>query len=158
MIKDMRLRTIIIGLIFFAQLRCSEDNFDIHSFRDDPSITTLNGTWKVISFEDFSSNKVEFKTQENSWGYDIIVAFNDTSDPKLFSGRVTTNTVEGEFEYVGPRQFKLNRYGTTFAGQPEWADEFGTAVLDENVTFEINSDRLRIYYDNKSKSVTLAKA
>jgi hypothetical protein len=151
------MRTLIIGLIIIGQISCSNEDFDINSFKDDPFITTLNGTWRVISFEDFSTNTVEYKTQENSWGKDIIVTFNDNLDPNLFSGKVTTNSVEGEFDYVGQRQFKLNRYGTTYAGQPEWADKFGIAVLDGNVTFIINRGGLRIYYDNKTKSVTLTK-
>jgi hypothetical protein len=70
---------------------------------------------------------------------------------------VTTNSVAGEFEYISQRQFKLNRYGTTFVGQPVWADKFGKAVLDGNVTFGINSEKLRIYYDSKTKSVTLTR-
>ena len=153
----MRIQIAIIGFVLFGQLSCSSDDVDIDSFKDDSSIMTLNGTWKVVSFEDFATNTTEFKTQENSWDKDIVVTFNDNLNPKLFSGKVTTNSVEGEFEYVGQRQFKLNRYGTTFVGQPVWADKFGTAVLDSNVTFKINSERLRFYYDNKTKSVTLTR-
>lgn len=153
----MNLRTIIIGLVLLGQLSCSEEEFDINSFRDDSSITTLNGTWKVISFEDFNTEKVEFKTQENSWDRDIIVTFDDTKDPKEFTGRNITNSIFGEFDYVGSRQFKLRRLGTTFAGQPEWADKFGEAVLDGNVAFEVNNEKLRMYYDSKTKSVTLTR-
>jgi hypothetical protein len=151
------MRTILIGLILIAQLSCSDENSDIHSFTDDLSITTLNGRWRVISFEDFTTNTVEYQTQENSWDKDIIVTFNDALLPKLLSGEVTTNSVHGEFDYVGPRQFKLNKYETTFVAQPSWADKFGTAVNDNTATFKINSDKLRIYYSNNTKSVTLAK-
>lgn len=153
----MKIRTTIVGLLLLGLISCSSDDIDINSFRDDSSITTLNGTWKVVSFEDLTTNMTEFKTQENSWGKDIIVTFNDNLDPNLFSGKVTTNSVQGEFEYAGQRQFTLSRYGSTFAGQPVWADKFGTAVLDGNVTFAINSEKLRIYYDNKTKSVTLTR-
>ena len=150
------LTTIVIGLVILGQLSCSSDNIDINIFKDDSSLT-LDGTWKVLSFEDYSTNTTEFKTQENSWGLDIIVTFNDNLNPKLFSGKVTTNSVAGEFEYVGQRQFKLSRYGTTFVGQPIWADKFGTAVLDGDVSFKVNSEKLRIYYNNKTKSVTLTR-
>ena len=142
---------LIIGLFVLGQWSCSDDDFD------DASITTLNGTWKVASFEDATTGKVEHKTQENSWGYDIVVSFDDTTDPKIFSGTVTTNSVTGEFDYVGTRQFKLLRYGSTMIGQPAWADKFGSAVLGENVTFKINNKQLRIYYDNHTKSVTLVR-
>jgi hypothetical protein len=153
----MKIWTVIIGLILFGQLSCSTEDLDIRTFNDDSSITTLNGTWKVVSFEDLTTNTTEFKTQDNSWGKDIIVTFNDNLNPKLFSGKVTTNSVEGEFDYVGTRQFKLSRYGSTFVGQPVWADKFGVAMTEGDVPFEINRDRLRIYYDNQTKSVTLTK-
>ena len=150
------LTTIIIGLLSLGQLSCSSDDIDISVFNDNPSMT-LNGTWKVLSFEDFMTNTTEFKTQENSWGLDIIVTFNDHMNPKLFSGKVTTNSATGEFEYVGQRQFKLSRYGTTFVGQPIWADKFSSAIFDGDVIFRVNSEKLRIYYDNKTKSVTLTR-
>ena len=153
----MRILTAIIGILLIGQLGCSSDDSVIEPFRDDSSIMTLNGTWKVVSFEDVVANTVEYKTPENSWNKDIIVTFNDNVSPNLLSGKVTTNTVEGEFEYIGHRQFKLNRYGTTFVAQPVWADKFGTAVLDPNVAYKINSKKLRLYYDNLTKSVTLTR-
>jgi len=153
----MRIREIIVGILLMGQLSCSNDDIDINSFNDDPSITTLNGTWKVVSFEDFTTNTFECKSQENSWGRDIIVTFNDNLNPKFFSGRVTTNSVEGEFDYVASRLFKLNRYLTTYVNQPMWADKFGAAMTDEEVSFKINRERLRVHYDNKTKSVTLTK-
>jgi hypothetical protein len=151
----MRKLTLLIALLLVLQPGCSSD--DISSLIDDSLITTLNRTWKVISFEDHASNSVEYKSEENSWGKDIIVTFDDTSSPKIFSGSITTNSVHGEFEYFGQRQFKLNNYISTFAGQPVWADKFGTALATEKITFSINESTLRIYYENKSKSVTLTR-
>jgi hypothetical protein len=143
---------LIIGLLAFS---CS-DEFDANDFKGNSSIKSLNGTWKVISFEDFNQQTVETKTQENSWGTDIIVFFNDTLDPKIFGGTITTNSVAGEFEYINERKFKLLRYSTTFVGQPDWGNKFGRAVAGE-VVFKIDDDKLRFYYDNKTKSVTLIR-
>jgi hypothetical protein len=156
-LKSMRMRKVIIGLLLIGQISCSNKDFDINSFMDDSFITSLNGTWRVISFENFSANTVEYKNQENSWDLDIIVTFNDNIYPNLFYGKVTTNSVGGEFEYVGQRQFRLNRYWTTYVGQPVWADKFRIALLDSNVSFRVNRDRLRIYFENKTKSVTLTR-
>lgn len=136
---------------------CNGDDSGIRSFKDDSSIASLNGTWRVISFEDFTTHTAEYKTQENSWGRDIIVTFDDTINPKLFSGQVTTNAVQGEFDYIGKRQFQLHRYGSTYVGQPRWADQFGEAMLDKTNTFAINREELRIYYLSQSKSVTLVR-
>ena len=151
----MRTQATIIGLLLLGQLSCSDDNIDISSFKDDSSISTLNGTWRVYSFENFTTNSVEYRTQENSWDKYITVTFDDTQNPKELSGTNITNTILGEFDYVGQRQFKMNTLSTTQVGQPKWADKFTDAVLDNEVSFKINDRQLRIYYENKTKSMTL---
>lgn len=153
----MSIRAAIIGLALFAQLSCSNDDIDINYFNDDPSITTLNGTWKVLSFENYTDNSRKFQDQENSRGLDITVTFNDTSDPNELSGINTTNTVFGEFEYIGARKLQILKYGSTFVAQPIWADKFNHAILDGAVSFKINVTGLRIYYENETRSVTLTK-
>jgi K+-transporting ATPase A subunit len=45
-----------------------------------------------------NDDPVETKTQQNSLGLDIIISFDDTSDPHKMSGKNTTNTIYGEFE------------------------------------------------------------
>ena len=114
----MRIWTAIIGFVLLGQLSCSTEDLDIKSFNDDSSITTLNGTWKVLSFENYTDNIREFKNQENSRGLDITINFDDTKDPNELSGTNTTNTVFGEFEYIGTRKFKIDNYGTTQVAQP----------------------------------------
>ena len=151
----MRPLTIIFGLFLLGQLSCSDDNIGISNFNDDASILTINGTWRVYSFEDFTTNSVEYRTQENSWDKYITVTFDDTKIPKELSGTNITNTILGEFDYVGQRQFKMNTLSTTQVGQPKWADKFTEAVLDKDVSYKINSRQLRIYYVNKTKSMTL---
>jgi hypothetical protein len=118
---------------------------------------SLNGTWKVVSFENLSDETVEFKNRENSWNMDITVSFDDSKNPNQITGMVTTNSVFGEFDYVGARQFKVLKLASTFVGQPEWADKFSLAISDGDVSYIINETQLRIYYDNKTKSVTLAR-
>ena len=169
----MRPGLAIIFLLLVGQLSCSDGDIDTSptpvpsipasipaSFTDDPSISTLNGTWKVYSFENLPANTIEYKTRKNSGGQDIIVEFNDTKDPHGFSGIKTTNSFGGEFNYVGARQFKLKGVISTLAGQPAWADEFDKMVtygLYKEVTFIINDEMLRIYYRFNTKSVTLIK-
>jgi hypothetical protein len=165
----MKFGLVIFSLLLLAQLSCSDNAVDPSStpdpsipasFNDDPSIYTLNGTWKVHSFENLTSNAIEYKTQKNSGGQDVIVEFNDTKDPHGFSGIKTTNSFGGEFEYAGSRQFKLEGVISTLAGQPKWVDEFDKFIvyaLHKEVTFIINEEMLRIYYDYNTKSVTLIK-
>jgi len=153
----MKARILLIVLVWSVQSGCSNDDQHVSLFKDDASINTLNGTWKVISFEDYALNTTDYPTQENSWDKNIVVTFDDTAEPNQLSGKVTTNTVAGVFEYTGTRQFKMNNYGSTYIAQPEWADKFAVALLDDDITYQINKTRLRIYYANKSKSVSLIK-
>lgn len=151
----MKLRTTIIGLLLFVQLSCSDENIDITDLKDNSLISTLNGTWRVYSFENFTAMTTEHKTQENSWDKDITVTFDDSKSPHELSGTNITNTILGDFNYVGQRQFKMNSLSTTQVGQPDWADMFTDAILDNEASFKINTKQLRIYYDNETKSVTL---
>lgn len=148
---------LIIAFALVGQLSCSNEDLDIKSFHDDPSITTLNGTWKVLSFENYTDNTREFKNEDNSRGLDTIIKFDDSKDPKELLGTNTTNKVSGEFEYIGTRKFKVNHYWTTEVGQPVWADKFNQAIIDGEVSFKINVTGLRIYYDTETKSVTLTR-
>ena len=153
----MRSWTPVIAFLVFGQLGCSNEDLDINSFKDESSITTLNGTWKVLSFEDYSNHSREFKNEENSRGLDIIVTFDDTKDPNELSGINTTNTIAGKFDYTGSRDFEISTYGSTYVAQPAWADKFNQAVLDGELSFRINAAKLRVYYDNQMKSVTLTR-
>lgn len=151
------MRRILFILLIIWNLGCSNDDVDIYRFHDDSEITTLNGTWQVISFEDFTANKIEYPTQENSWNMDIIVTFDDTQTPNELTGTNISNQIFGEFEYTGQRKFKLETLASTYVAQPDWADKFSEAILDDDIEFKINTSGLRIYYQNKTKSVTLVK-
>lgn len=144
-------------LLVMSIAGCSKDEIDVHAFTDDPTITTLNGTWKVRSFEDFTQNTVEFKTQENSRGLDITITFDDSKQPHQLSGENTTNTIAAEFEYTGDRKFAISHITSTEVAQPRWADQFIDALLEDDLHYKINATSLRIYYDNDSKSVTLSR-
>lgn len=137
---------------------CSENGFDdVNSFNDDTSIQTVNGTWKLTSFEDFATEKVEFQNETNSWGRDIIITFNDSINPRSISGENTTNTITGEFEYTSNRQIHVQNLFTTKVGQPDWGNKFSAAILSGDLDFIINKDRLRIFYNSKMNSMTFNK-
>ena len=153
----MKTRHLILGLLFLGQSSCTYHDISLISYADDPSITSLNGTWKVVSFENYTNNSVEYKNQTNSWGYDIVITFDDTKTPKQFSGKNTTNDIFGGFEYVTQRQFLLLQFGTTEVGQPTWAYNFSHAMLNKGNRFIINWTKLRIFFDNDSKSVSLER-
>jgi len=143
----MKRLILVIGLLLIGIFSCTNDTFD----------NSLNGSWTVFSFQNLTTGTTEFKTQENSWDKDIKVKFDDTVNPKTLSGTNITNQIFGEFSFVGQNQFKVSNLGSTEVNQPRWADEFLVAILDQNLSFKITSDRLVIFYNNKTKSVTLKR-
>ena len=153
----MRIQALIIGLTILGQVSCSDSEIAIDSLKDNSSQTSLNGTWKVISFEDYNLNTVEVKDQANSWGLDIVVTFDDTSTPSVLSGKNTTNTIAGDFNYTGIRKFKVNLLNTTKVAQPVWANKFSEAILDTNISYNISGSELTVYYDNNTKNMKLKR-
>ena len=148
----------ILGFILvLALFGCEEDDQTWFFVKDDPEISTLNGTWKVISFEDQVTKEITTPTEENSWGLEIIVTFDDSTAPYSLSGKNTSNQIFGEFTYRSERSLEVPQLGSTFANQPEWGDKFSLAVLDGVMEFNINSSHLRIFYENSQKSITLEK-
>jgi len=141
------MKRLILAIGLICIFSCSNDDFD----------NSLNGSWTVFSFENLTTGTTEFKTQENSWDKEIKIQFDDTRNPKIISGTNITNQISGEFIYVGQNQVKVSDLVSTYVNQPRWADEFVIAIRDEDLTFKIINDRLVIYYDNKSKSVTLKR-
>ncbi len=155
--ETIRAITIILIAALFS---CSDPDLDrLNALVKDRQVQGLNGTWKVISFKDKSNQQIELQTQENSWGYDIIITFDDANDPDKIFGKNTTNTVSGEFEYTSETTFKLNGLNSTKINQPPWGNKFSAAILNDNnaVDFEIDNNTLRIYYKNKLNIVTLEK-
>ena len=153
----MRLATLISGLVIFLHLGCSQDDPGPESFRDDPEINTLNGTFKLFSIDDYQDNSRILKTDDNSDGLDVIITFDDTKDPHEFTGTSTTNLIFGQFEYSGLRKVKILQYSSTEVMQPEWADMFNDAMGSGELDFKINSTGLRLYYANGTKGITLVR-
>lgn len=151
------MRPIIVCLLVFLQLGCTNHDIDMQGFGDDVTIVSLNGTWEVLSFENYADDSREFKTEENSDGLDIVITFDDTKTPHELSGKNTRNSIVGNFEYPGKKKFKLTSYFSTEVGQPVWADKFNEALSSGEIGFKINRAELRMYYDGGAKSVTFTR-
>lgn len=147
----------IIALILFANFGCSKEDSFLTPVVDDPSIATANGTWKVISYEDHVAERTEIRTKENSWEKEILITFDDNVSPPSIIGVNTTNTFRGEFEYAGPRKFKIDKYVSTYVNEPKWGQMFTSAVVNGDFTFGVNAQKMRIYYAGGAKSITMEK-
>lgn len=146
------------GILLLWLMSCEDDHFRVAKVLDDPQIITVNGTWKVLSYEDYAAEEIILPDSSNSWGYDIIVTFSDTQNPPSLTGRNTTNSIFGTFSYKGHRSIEFGKVAGTYVGQPVWADEFSEVFQgEEALFFAINSSFLRVFYRGGQNSVTLEK-
>jgi len=137
-----------IAIIIFS---CERDLIKMN-FEDDQSVSDINGTWIVVSYEDFMNNTVVKKSDVDSWnGLDVILTFTTDS----LYGRNTTNSVSGNF-ILSERTIQITSYGGTKIGQPEWGNMFSDIVHDLE-SYMINKNQLRFYFNNSKNSVTLEK-
>ncbi|MGB3586022.1 MAG: hypothetical protein WBA23_05760 [Tunicatimonas sp.] len=136
---------------------CDEDDFKSLEVRDDSSVKSLNGTWRVIAYEDYEQGELIAKTEENSRGMDVIVTFDDTTDPPSIEGSNTTNSIWGTFEYTGPRSFSVPGLASTLVGQPEWGNVFSAIFTEGELVFTVNPSSLKIHNSLQQLSVVLER-
>ena len=147
----MKKLSLVIICIFIVALSCEKDKIN-ENFQDDPSILTINGKWKVVSYEDFAKGSVTVKNDVDSWnGMDVTMTFANDS----IHGQNTTNTVFGEYSLSG-RNIHIITYGGTKIAQPLWGNMFSD-VIYRLESFAINEHQLRLYYNDKENSVTLSE-
>lgn len=153
------MKTVIPGwvVLVLVLLSCSNEEADFSTFADDPAITAITGTWRVVSYENYPDQAQEFKTQNNSNGLDVVVSFDDAAVPKVFSGTNTTNAISAEFNYTGPRSFTVLQFITTEVAQPEWGNKFNEVFRNGDITFKVNANQLRLYAGDENQSVTLIR-
>ncbi len=158
--KDRQLLSLKIIFTLFSAVMllvtgCKKDDVipPASDFRDDPSITSIAGTWKVISYDDLIANSQILQDSANSWGgLDIVLTF----DANQITGRKTTNTVWGRFSYQAPREVKIEEFSGSEINEPQWGKMFDGAVSHFK-EFEVNSQYLRFFYNDRKNSVTLQK-
>lgn len=142
-------------LILLVLIGCSEPNSQL---TERPSgLVNLEGTWKAVSFEDYEANTVTYPNTENSFDLDIVITFDADARPHNLSGRNTTNDFYGNFEYLSGNQVKVSYFSTSKVGQPALANEFYRAMLGEILTVSIEDLRLKLFYEDGRRSVTLIR-
>ncbi len=157
--KFSKIKFISTVLILILSACCKKDN-TTNPFGDDPNITTVAGTWKVLSYDDLVSNTQITKNSTNTWlnvnNGDEMVTFKDTTNEGIISGVAVTNQVSGSYTITSPRNIKIHSLFTTKINQPEWADLFGENIIKAE-TFSVNNMRLKIFYNSKKNSITFER-
>jgi hypothetical protein len=145
-----KLFTVFLSIFIFT-VSCDKERIN-ENFQDNPSISNIDGKWKVVSYEDFEKGTITVKTDVDSWnGLDVILTFAGDS----IWGYCTTNNMTGKYSLSG-RNIHIISYGGTKIAQPAWGDMFSKIIYDLE-SFEVNEHQLRFFYDDSQKSVTLSR-
>jgi hypothetical protein len=152
------LRVFAVFAALVLLFSCDEDHLETSSFYDNPTVNSIAGTWKVVSYENYNGNNIITKTNENSMnGADVIISLNDTDTPHQIWGVNTTNQITGTFECAAEnRSFRIINLGSTYVNQPEWGNLFSDAIL-KVTAYKVNEQQLRLYYNNMGNSITLVR-
>jgi hypothetical protein len=157
--KNFKMSFIATLTVLTLVFGCDKDNA-IKDVLDDENITTLAGTWKVLSYDDFTNNTQIKKDSNNTWtdyyNGDVMVTFKDTVPSGQMHGITVTNEVFAGYTLSEPRKIHIENFMGTLITQPDWADLFW-----ENITkseeYSVNSKQLRIYYNSRKNSITFEK-
>ena len=136
----------------------------ILEFRDDPSIPTLYGTWKLVSTENFSTNQVAYKDPSDVQPYcdgsipcDVILTLERTNSKNKITGHTITNEIFGEFTFdQSMRYLNIVEFGGTKIAEPKWSDNIWKNIYHIK-SYKINGQYLRLYLDNKPESLTFER-
>ena len=128
---------------------------------DEKNLTfDFSGDWKVISFIDLKTSEKTTKTDENTWSQfnngDNTISFTKSDSTKgVVSGINVTNGFHGEYTTDSIGKILLTNVSWTKINEPEWGKLFHSISNAES--YEIKNNILTIYYNNKTKCITLEK-
>jgi len=157
--KNFKLSFIAFLTILTVICGCEKEK-SIKAIADDKNITTIAGTWKVVSYDDLVNNTQITKDTNNTWprfhNGDVIVTFQDTLDTGLIDGITVVNEVSGNYILSNPRKISVVNFMGTLINQPDWADLFWEN-LPKSEEYSVNKTQLRIFYNSNKNSITFEK-
>jgi hypothetical protein len=150
---------IAAGLFLFS---CNKEK-RLENFKDDPTILTVYGTWKLISRENYTTGEVIYKDPSvvqqcgSRTKCDIILNFVKASSGDSLYGHTIMNEVSGLFSFdAATRRFTTASFGGTKVGEPGWSDHIWDNMYRIQ-NFRINRYYLRLYFNNDTESLTFER-
>jgi hypothetical protein len=137
-------------------LSCSRDT--------DPSSVSIYGKWMLVSRENYSTSQVFYKDPNDVQGYcgafipcEVIITLAKVNGTNTLTGHTITNQVSGGFSFnPETREITIDGFGGTKVAEPDWSDNmWDNMPLIES--YDVNSQFLRLYFDNKNQSLTFSR-
>ncbi len=157
--KNFKLSFIATLTILTVICGCAKEK-SIQTINDDKNITTIAGTWKVVSYDDLTNNTQITKDTSNTWtnfnNGDVTITFQDTLATGLIHGQTVTNGVSGNYILSNPRKIMIENFMGTEINQPVWANLF-SENFPKSEEYSVNNTQLRIFYNSNMNSITFEK-
>ena len=81
MINIIKTLAVVATMLTVSLCFLSCDSNSLYPIQDDAGITSIQGTWKVVSYEDYNNNVQTTQNSSNTWAWkndDIILQFRDS--------------------------------------------------------------------------------
>lgn len=145
-------KIILVTMIFCVIGACEKEEANLNY--------DISGDWKVSSYEDYENFTVITKTSINTWkefnNGDITVSFiKNDSISGIFTGIKVTNSFSGNYNIGSKGMIHISNIKQTMINEPEWGNLFDSIAKAE--MFEVRNDQLRIFYNQRKKSITFEK-
>lgn len=132
----------------------------LYSCHDELKNGSPEGSWKVISYDDFANNTHTYKNSSNTWfshnNGDVTLILEDIDDTHgELQAVAVSNDVNGKYEFDQYGYVTFYDLITTLVGQPEWADWF--ANIGHVDSYEQNGSNLVLFYNEKKNGITLTR-
>ena len=157
--------TFLVLTCFLFSFSCSKENTDKSlTIKDDLTIKTVYGRWKLLSKDNLVTNKSIYKTPDQIESFcntrricDIILTFSGSAANDTITGHTITNEIFGSFSFnPAVRTFKTIEFGGTKVGEPKWADHVWDNMYRIEA-FAVNQKYLRLFFNSKTESLTFQK-
>jgi hypothetical protein len=154
-------KILFILLTLVLLISCVKDHFYAYESDSDhrtdnavyPSDNNVLGSWVVAFYQDLQNGNIIRKNDVESWGgLDVKLKFMEDS---TFCGLNTSNEVAGHY-ILKDSTIKIDVYGGTKVGQPEWGNMFSDIVHSHTLSsFTRNKSQLKLFYNNHKNCIVL---
>lgn len=143
----------VLTAMFIGITACEQVDF---LSENQSSPLSIEGTWKLIAYQDYNTNhKIEKDSTNSFGGMDVLITF--SSDvPADYEGINTTNSFNGKFNIDKSRLLMLEYHETSEALEPQWGKLF-TENITSVTRYEISGDILILKYAKESKGMIFQK-
>jgi heat shock protein HslJ len=157
--KNFKIKFALALTMLIALSACKKENI-MQAVVDDEGITSIAGTWKVVSYDDWTNNTQITKDENNTWTDfnkgDVTISFQDSKQMGDINGKTVTNTIFGNYTLSNPRKMKVESLGGTRINQPDWADLFWEH-FPKAEAYAVNNKQLRIFYNSNKNSISFER-